>query len=254
MRKIRGSLRFIGFILLVLIYLARYTLIALIKGRDLERGLILRHKFAIVLNKLLGVKAEIKGRPIEEPVFYVGNHRNYYDPGIVSLHLIKAVIVGRAEIKDWPLLGYAVDFTGIIFVQRDNQDSRRATRNAMEKAMKDGYPVLIYPEGTTGDRPTSLDFKPGTFATAIKLNTPIIPIAIEYKYPQDAWVSHDESFTWHFINKMFCKKRTLVKMRYGAPMFETDVELFKNKVKNWIDQNLLEMQAEFGGVDWPATV
>lgn len=254
MGKVRGIIRFIGFIILVLVYLARYALGTLFKGRDLHRGLILRHKFGVVLHKWLGVEVEVTGRPIEKPAFYVGNHRSYYDPGIVSIHLIKAVIVGRAEIRDWPLLGYAIDFTGIIFVQRDNQDSRRATREAMAKAMQDGYPVLIYPEGTTGDRPTSLDFKPGTFATAIKLNTPIVPIAIEYKHPEDAWVSFDESFPYHFINKMFSKKRTPVKMRYGPPIFEPEVEAFRDKVKTWIDENLLEMQAEFGGVDWPATV
>jgi 1-acyl-sn-glycerol-3-phosphate acyltransferase len=254
MGKIIGFFRLIIFLSLVLIYLGRYIVVSLFRGRELSRGLKLRTEFSKILRYPLGVKPEITGKPIDKPAIYVGNHRSYYDPGVVAIDLMKVVVVARAEIKDWPLIGYAVDFTGIIFVQRSNQDSRKATREAMAKAIQDGYSVLIYPEGTTGDRPTTLAFNPGTFATAVKLGVPIIPIAIEYKYPQDAWVRKDESFFSHFINKTFCKKVTPIKMRYGQPMFYEDVDEFRDKVRQWIDQNILEMQAEFGGVNWPSTV
>lgn len=254
MTLLRSYIRFIFFVLAVIVYLLRYMISTIFTGRDLEKGLILRHKFAKTVNWLLNIELEVKGRPVEQPALYVSNHRTYYDPGAVVHHLIKAVVVAKAEIRDWPLIGYAVDFTGIIFVKRENKDSRHATRVAMAKALEDGFSVLIYPEGTTGDRPTTLEFKPGTFATAIKMNTPIIPVAVEYDDPVDAWVIPTETFPHHFIHKTFKKRKTRVKLRYGAPIFENDVELFRDKVRAWIDENLLEMQAEFGGVAWPATV
>jgi len=226
---------------------------SLFKGRDLKRGLRLRQKFGIVISKVIGVELEVVGQPIEEPAIYVSNHRSYYDPGAVSMDLVYGVIIAKAEIRDWPLIGYATDLIGIVFVDRDDPDSRKATRVTMAKSLEEGLSVLIYPEGTTGDRPTSLDFLPGTFATAVKMNTPIVPIAIEFKYPEDAWISSNESFYSHYV-KCFSKRKTPVKLRYGKPIFHKDVMTFKQMAQDWVDENLLEMQEEFGGVAWPSTV
>jgi len=219
----------------------------------LKRGLRSRHEFAKIIKRIIGVELEVQGQPIDKPAIYISNHRSYYDPGAVSLALIYSVVVGKIEIRSWPLIGYATDFIGIVFVDRDDSDSRRATRVAMAKALEEGLSVLIYPEGTTGDRPTALDFLPGTFATAIKMNVPIVPIAIEYKHTEDAWISTTESFPSHYI-KCFSKQKTPVKMRYGSPIFHEDVMTFKQMAQDWVNKNLLEMQEEFGGVDWPSTV
>ncbi|MEM9886866.1 MAG: lysophospholipid acyltransferase family protein [Bacteroidota bacterium] len=253
MKNIRGIFRFFLFIILILFYITRYMIGSFFRGRDLKRGLRERHKFAKAITRAIGVELEVKGQPSDQPALYVGNHRAYYDPGAVSINLIYSVVVAKAEIRNWPLIGYATDFIGIIFVDRANPDSRQATRMAMANALKEGFSVLIYPEGTTGDRPTVLDFLPGTFATAVKMKTPIIPIAIEYKDPEDAWISVSESFVAHYI-KCFNKKKTYVKVRYGTPLFHEDVPTFKQMAEDWINENLREMQAEFGGVAWPSTV
>lgn len=253
MSKVLGYIRLLLFFVLILLFLGRYMLGSIFSGRDLKRGLRLRQKFAKVIAKVIGIEMEVVGQPIEEPAIYISNHRSYYDPGGVSLDLVYGVIVAKAEIRDWPLIGYATDLIGIVFVDRDDPDSRRATRVTMAKALEDGLSVLIYPEGTTGDRPTSLDFLPGTFATAVKMNAPIVPIAIEFKHPEDAWISAYESFYSHYV-KCFSKWKTPVKLRYGTPIFYEDVLTFKQKAQDWVDKNLLEMQAEFGGVDWQSTV
>ncbi|MEM1325244.1 MAG: lysophospholipid acyltransferase family protein [Bacteroidota bacterium] len=252
-KNLRGYFRFFLFIVLVLFYLTRYLIGALFKGRDLKRGLNYRLKFAHAIRKVIGVDIEVKGSPPDHPALYVGNHRTYYDPGGVSLDVPMSVVVAKAEIRDWPLIGYATDFIGIIFVDRNNPDSRKATRVAMADALERGFSVLIYPEGTTGDRPTTLPFSPGTFAMAVKMGVPIVPIAMEYKHPADAWISRTQSFASHYI-QTYSKKRTPVKIRYGEPMFDENVETFMAKVKAWIDENLLEIQAEFGGVAWESKV
>ncbi len=249
---IRGWFRFSVFIMLLLIYLVGYMIRSLFMGRSLENGLRMRHSFAHVLPKLVGLDIEFKGTPHDKPALYVGNHRSYYDPGAASMYLPKSVIVAKAEIADWPLIGYATDLAGVIFVQRFNKDSRAATREAMAKALEDGYSVLIYPEGTTADHPTTVNFKPGTFATAIKMNVPIVPIAVEYGHERDAWVRKDEPFATH-VALFLGKRRSKIKVRYGDPIYGTDVEEFRDECKAWIDKNLLEMQEEYGGVDWPAT-
>ncbi|MEM9990475.1 MAG: lysophospholipid acyltransferase family protein [Bacteroidota bacterium] len=251
-KTLRGWFRFCLFIALVLTTLASYMLKTLFKGRSLDEGLRMRHKFAHRLPKLTGMNIEFQGKPHDKPALYIGNHRSYYDPGAASMHLPKSVIVAKADIADWPLLGYATDLAGVIFVDRFNKDSRAATREAMAKALKDGYSVLIYPEGTIGDHVNTLPFKPGTFATAIKMGVPIVPMAVEYKVVRDAWVSADEPFVTHLV-EFWSKKRTHMKVRYGEPIYGKDVDKFLEECKAWIDENLKEMQEEWGGVDWPGT-
>ncbi|MEM0994977.1 MAG: lysophospholipid acyltransferase family protein [Bacteroidota bacterium] len=253
MKNIRGTFRFLQFIILILFFMSRYLLSTVFSGRDLKKGLKERQAFAKAIKKVIGVELEVKGKPSSEAAIYVCNHRSYYDPGAIAIDLRYSVVVAKAEIRNWPLIGYATDFIGIIFVNRDSSDSRKATREAMSKALEDGLSILIYPEGTTGDRSTTLDFLPGTFATAVKMNIPIIPVAIEYKDTRAAWVDPHESFFAHYT-KCFNHKRTPVKLRYGQAIFHEDVLTFKQMAQDWIDKNLLEMQAEFGGVAWPATV
>jgi 1-acyl-sn-glycerol-3-phosphate acyltransferase len=252
-KNLRGYFRFVVFILLILYHLSQYLFVAVFKGRDLKRGLKQRYKFARHYRRLMGIEIDVKGTPPAESALYVGNHRTYYDPGGVSLNVPMSVVVAKAEIRDWPLIGYATDFIGVIFVDRKDPDSRKATRVAMSNALKRGFSVIIYPEGTTGDRPTTLPFSPGTFAMAVKMDVPIIPIAMEYKCPHDAWISRNDSFASHFI-RTYSKKRTFIKIRYGKPIFDENVEVFIEKARSWIDQNLLEMQAEFGGIAWESNV
>lgn len=253
MGVIRAYFRLVAFLIFVIMSLVEYMIPAVIWGRNLERGFKIRSRFANRVRFFLGVELEIKGKKYDQPAIYVCNHRTYYDPAAVLLDLVRVMIVAKAELSSWPLLGYAMDLTGIIFVKRESQDSRKATRGAMAEAVEQGLSILIYPEGTTGDRPISLDFRPGTFATAAKIGVPIVPLAIEYAEAGDAWVRPDQSFVNHFL-QCYRKKKTRVKLRYGPPMMDEDVDKLRNTSKNWIDQNLLEMQAEFGGVPWPSTV
>lgn len=251
LRKIRGGFRFLIFIGLVVLYMLRYMLRTIGKGRSLDEGLKLRHSFAHWLPWLTGMDIDFEGKPSDKPAIYIGNHRTYYDPGAAAMHLPKAVVVAKIEISNWPLLGHAADLIGVIFVDRENKDSRAATREAMAKALADGYSIMIFPEGTTGDHQTTLPFKPGTFATAMKMGVPIIPMAIEYGFVEDAWTDKSISFVPHLIS-FWSKKRTPVKVRYGEPIYGQDVLEFRDECKAWIDKNLLEQQAEYGGVDWPA--
>jgi len=250
---LRAYFRMFTFFIFVVMCLVEYLIPALFWGRNLERGFRIRSRFAHRVRFFLGVDLEIQGQKHDKPAIYVCNHRTYYDPAAVLLDLVRVMVVAKMEISHWPLLGYAMDLTGIIFVQRESQDSRKATREAMAEAVNKNLSILIYPEGTTGDRPISLDFRPGTFATAAKIGVPVVPLAIEYAEAGDAWVRTDQSFLNHFL-QCYRKKRTKVKLRYGPPMMDEDVDRLRASCKAWVDKNLLEMQAEFGGVPWPSTV
>ena len=85
-----------------------------------------------------------------------------------------------------------------IFVDRTNQESRRQTREDVKDRLNEGYSVIVFPEGTTYQAPDLGKFFPGMFFIAAEGEIPVIPAAIEYLDPEDAWAG-SESLLQHYF-------------------------------------------------------
>jgi len=181
------------------------------KTKNIKRGIIYRRSIIRYIHKILGTKITVYGKESLQPGLIVFNHRSYFDP-IVILKNILAYPVGKKEVESWPLIGSVAKTTGVIFVNRENKESRKETLKKMKDVLEKGYSVLIAPEGTTHIEPTTIDFRPGAFVLAAQLDVPIIPIAIDYKLLSDAWVG-DDTFLPHFI-RCFGKWRTEIKVSF----------------------------------------
>lgn len=251
MNKFRATVRGILVALIMVLHLIPAMVKALAGGKDMRFAQLMRRLWARRSLRILGVEVERTGPlPGKGPFLVIGNHRSYLDP-IVVLKEVEAWPVAKAEVGSWPLIGFAARATGIIYVERENKDSRAATLDAMEHALNNGHSVLVYPEGTTHIQPVTSRFKPGAFRLAASLQVPVIPMAIEYENPDDAWVGA-ATFVPHFV-KTFGRKKTRVKIRYGQPIISGDSSVLIAETKNWIDDNLVKMRAEFSS-SVPSTV
>jgi lyso-ornithine lipid O-acyltransferase len=240
---IRGMYRFFIFLIVSLAYLGVILTRAAIKGNDLAHALELRRRWAIRCSRWVGVRIDVNEPPVVEgPCVYMGNHRSYFDP-IAVLRDVKALPVAKAEVSGWPFIGFAARSTGVMYVDRENRDSRRATVLAIEETLKKGYSVLIYPEGSTYLGLKSQPFRQGAFRVAAELGAPIVPIAIEYSRPEDAWVGTD-FFLSHFL-ATFGQYRIYVKMRYGQPILDGDPERLLARTQEWIDNEIAAMRPGF---------
>jgi 1-acyl-sn-glycerol-3-phosphate acyltransferase len=174
----------------------------------------------------------------------ISNHRSYIDP-VITLREAKAFPVAKAEVSKWPLIGWGAKFTGIIFVKRESRDSRRGAIQAIEEALDEQLPVLIYPEGTTTGEPGTLPFKMGAFRVAARKGVPVIPCAIDYPNPRDYWIG-DDTFVRHFF-ETFSRLKTRVVVRYGPPIYGDDPKELAKEARAWIDEEVkkqLERQPE----------
>jgi 1-acyl-sn-glycerol-3-phosphate acyltransferase len=150
-------------------------------------------------------------------------------------------------VESWPLIGSVAKTTGVIFVNRENKESRKETLKKMKDVLEKGYSVLIAPEGTTHIEPTTIDFRPGAFVLATQLDVPIIPIAIDYKLLSDAWVG-DDTFLPHFI-RCFGKWKTEIKVSYLEPIPISDkVEELITLSKKCIDDEMLRFRKDWNSV------
>lgn len=241
--KLRAFLRLAVFSLVLAFFITRLIIEGVFKGFTLELGLDHRQRFCRAAMKVLNIKVTNKGAIHHGNYLFISNHRCYMDP-IIQLTQIVALPVAKAEVASWPLIGYGAKITGIHFVKRESLKSRKAARNGISETIQSGNAILIYPEGTTLDTPTSGNFKPGTFNMAAENKIEIVPIAIEYQDPTDAWVGAATFFP-HYL-KMFSKKKVIVEVHYGDPVWMEDGPALVDHVKTWIDGELLDIRKKWG--------
>jgi lyso-ornithine lipid O-acyltransferase len=206
------------------------------KQYSIKNAMPTRKKWARKLLYGVGVRVTTQGIAPNFPCIVVVNHRSYLDP-IILLREIDGCPVSKAEVEDWPILGYGAKLSGILYLQREDAGSRSATLKAIIKTVKDGFPVLLFPEGTTSNGLTTLEFKKGAFQIASKFKIPIVPVAIYYEDSSDHWVG-TQTFSSHAIQS-FKKSKIKVHLKYGAPIIEDNPETLLLLAKNWIDASLI---------------
>ena len=145
--------------------------------------------------------------------------------------------VAKAEVARWPLIGFGAKVTGVVYVKREDKNSRADTRNAVREALKSGLPVLIYPEGTTTDEAQTRPFRISSFQIAAKEGIPVVPMTIEYGKKSDAWIGAD-TFVPHFI-QCFGKWQTAAFIHFGEPIFETNGDVLLQKTQTAINEHLI---------------
>ena len=110
----------------------------------------------------------------------VSNHLSYLDILAFSAAL-PCVFVSKAEVKRWPILGRYARWAGTVFVRRhDRADAARANISVAQ-SLRDGVPVVLFPEGTTTDGQHLLRFHSTMLQPAIDSGVQITPCAITYE-------------------------------------------------------------------------
>lgn len=239
MNKIRAAFRGLIVFPSAILFILPGLFLSFFSKNWLPLALRMRRYWANFSLAILGVQVEKKGGlPEGGPFIFVGNHRSYIDP-IVALMDVEALPVAKAEVSSWPIIGYCAKATGILWVKRESQNSRANTVKAMEQLLKEGYSVLVYPEGTTHIEPVTRAFQRGAFRLAASLGVPVVPMAIEYGDKGDAWIGND-TFIPHFV-RCFGKKKTHIDMVYGSPISGDEANEIMEEVKGWIDEELLSI-------------
>ena len=129
---------------------------------------------------LLGVRLRMDGEIPDGAYLIAVKHQSMYET-IQMLRVAKTpVVVLKRELADIPLFGWMTLRYGVIPVDRDA--GPKALRNMLasaERALAQGRPVAIFPEGTRvplGEKP---ELRPGFAGLYRALNLPVVPIAVD---------------------------------------------------------------------------
>ena len=151
----------------------------------------------------------------------VSNHLSYLDILCYSA-AVPCVFISKAEVEEWPIFGKYARWSGSVFVRRhDRGDAARANAKVSE-SLKNGVPVVLFPEGTTTDGHRMLRFHSTMLQPAIDVEAPITPCAIRYELDDGdparevAWWG-DMTLMPHVWN-MMGKKSVRARIVFGEPM------------------------------------
>jgi len=233
--------RVFGIITSILLYLFGYAISNIFKKHTKERAFSLRRAWLKVANPILGNQIEFKGEAIPGAALYISNHRTFSDP-IIQTQVLDAFIIAKAEVGNIPVLSKGAEVTGIIYVKRESLKSRKETRDTLLNTLQNGHNVLVYPEGTVGEKAQTKPFKKGTFNTAVSYNFPVVPIAIEYKREVNRW--QNRSLVSQYF-RQYSKWKTYIKVEIGPEMRSDDGKQLTLDCHAWINAKLSEMQKDW---------
>lgn len=211
-----------------------------VKGKNSERGFRFRRKFCRKAISILNIKYQHSSAYEGGVCLYVSNHRSMLDP-LIQLGYLDAFIVSKAEVGGYPVLGRGARETGIILVHRHDQTSRRYALEAIEEKLREGFPVLIYPEATTYGGDLTGDFKRGAIELARRLDIPVVPVMIEYPDKKYYWV--DDPLMTYFKNIFSSPGIHKVTGKVGSEMKSNSPESLVEETRAAIDRMILEARA-----------
>ena len=141
------------------------------------------HRFCSAALRGLGVKLTLEGTfPARGAV--ISNHLSYVDI-VVFAGLQPCVFCSKAEIEQWPLIGWMTTMSGTVYVERGRGGSAMKAKLGMQAAADAGLPVVFFPEGTTTNGEELLPFHSGLLAQAMAVKEPITAAYLSYTLEQE---------------------------------------------------------------------
>ena len=150
----------------------------------------------------------------------VANHASFLDINVAfATSPAPIVFLGKASLRKVPLLGGANARVGTVFVERGNKESALKAISALDAGLKKGRCVLIFPEGTRCEKGFEgvRMFKKGGFHLAANAGAAVIPVHFG---GVGAWLPK---------GAFKITKAGIVKVKYGAPIYPTNVEELRDK-------------------------
>lgn len=124
----------------------------------------------------------VENIPKEGNVIIAANHKSNLDPIFIAAAIENRQVaaIAKKELFNFKPLGYILDKLNVIPINRDKPDI--STIKNILKAIKNGYVLGIFPEGTRIKGPGFGEAKAGLSVFAVKGKAVVVPISIISNY------------------------------------------------------------------------
>jgi 1-acyl-sn-glycerol-3-phosphate acyltransferase len=141
------------------------------------------HAWTRLIAATVGMRVRVHGAENlpapNTPIVYMANHQSYMDiPALYGFLPVQFRIIAKESLFKVPFMGWHLTRAGNIPINRSN---RREAMKSMAKAaerIREGTPVVVFPEGTRSRAGVLQPYKAGSFKLAQTAGVPIVPITI----------------------------------------------------------------------------
>jgi 1-acyl-sn-glycerol-3-phosphate acyltransferase len=131
------------------------------------------------LKVFTGIGFEIRGTPPRGPVLVASKHMSMWDTMALYLALEAPATVLKRELLHIPFYGWFLWKATAIAIDRGaGASALRKMAAAAQAVLREGRPILIFPEGTRKKPGAPPDYKPGVAGLYALLEAPCVPVAL----------------------------------------------------------------------------
>jgi 1-acyl-sn-glycerol-3-phosphate acyltransferase len=154
-------------------------------GADDELRQKLIRAWSMQLLRLCGVTLVVHrgDSAIERGALVVSNHVSWIDIFVIDAWR-PTPFVSKAEIRQWPVVGWLATQIGTVFIQREKRSDARRIVEQLGERLAAGELVCVFPEGTTSDGLGILPFHANLFQAAVATGAAVQPICLLYEDAQ----------------------------------------------------------------------
>ena len=175
-----------------------------------------------------------------ESFVVISNHLSNIDSLILfKLLKIKWAFMAKKEVYKLPVFRTAAKSFNFIKVDRDNPNDRESINEQAKNLFKNGWSLMVYPQGTRVDKNQSKEFKNGAFHIAQQNNVRILPVVIAGT--GDIWPRGSKFMK---SGKAMIKTLEPIDMsKYNKESIEQLVKDTHHKMKNVYDEMTLKLKS-----------
>ncbi len=132
---------------------------------------------------VMNVKTQVTGaeRELDQSGrLWVSNHMSWLDL-LIMASIRPVIFVTSVDMGEIPFLGWMTKAGGSIFVERRNREKIQYDIQQIREALKAGFNVVLFPEGTSTDGSAILPFKRSLMTAVQGEPEPLLPLTLFYK-------------------------------------------------------------------------
>lgn len=121
--------------------------------------------------------------PEHDNLCFISNHQSYADIPLLFAQIPKKIgFIAKSELRKVPVLNVWMILLNCAFIKRN--DLRKSVKKIEERIKKiaQGYPMVIFPEGTRAQDGKMKPFKAGSIVMVARHGITIVPVTIDGMY------------------------------------------------------------------------